>query len=722
MLINLCDETIQDFIDIWENMELDLSLVSMSPDIPPPSRYKGRDLYRRVPKAKISTQELGMNVGWERGKKEEPALYLQLQTSFGREDVRGDERWSTEGNSEYSLSYSPTSASSDDSETMVLTPYIVSSPTPSGSGTGQTLYFGGEGSFRSLSSSASATPDYGLSPVGISPVPEGLRPPHLFREFGNTSAPAPVAQESLLYPVVTRAPPPRPPRPTTPIRLASVPEIARQRSHSSAGTTGHPSPWDSYFENPRARPVTPARKAVSTPSSPDGLQAAWPPAANSRTIAVGGSPIPPLPRSRGSTRTLGVPVLARRAAKMLGVGFPPTSTPPLALRSYSSNLSTASSSPTLLSRGHSTTSSNSSRSSASTPRSPLECDLTLDCATLATALNQYTNTRKIPHLLNKTVAKIALQPSNLPDLDRAFASLPSNQGISLSTKIRTQTTGPHRLLLLKLISGPHRGEAEWLNTYCCPRRPGHTRTQIPPDDKLVAEIIFGKSPRELRLLKDTFAELNNGWNIRDALAELYPDGTTGAAFGRAASRLMKCNRDEEDEALGARRGEEIVAHVEDLYAVGEGGGGVKYLDQRLLLEVVIRRSDGFLRDLCSRFRERHARELVDVVAAKERVAVGKGGAWPSNLEYAIIHALSCASSRPSRDAKLLHDTIGILRVQDARLIARAVRLHYDQNHLRAVKTAYKEKYGKDPAEKIGGEIKKGAYGDLMVRVLEGVIA
>jgi len=48
-----------------------------------------------------------------------------------------------------------------------------------------------------------------------------------------------------------------------------------------------------------------------------------------------------------------------------------------------------------------------------------------------------------------------------------------------------------------------------------------------------------------------------------------------------------------------------------------------------------------------------------------------------------------------------------------------VRLHFDQKHLHAVKIAYKAKYGKDLAERIGGEITKGAYRDLMVRVLDG---
>ncbi|PWW80331.1 hypothetical protein C7212DRAFT_21895, partial [Tuber magnatum] len=629
MPIDIGDETIQGFIDAWENMELDLSLVSMSQRVRRPSPPKGGDVYREVPEVKISTQELGMNVGWERSKVQEPALYLQLQTSFGRQDARGDEVRAIRRNSDGSSVCSCASGSSDDSETMVLTPFILSLPSPSGAGADQTTFFGGEGG---LSASPSTVSDYELSPVNLSPVPDGLYPPPMFSRFRNTPTPAPVVQESLLHPILARSPPPRLLGPPTPLRLASVPEVAHQRSHSSTGSRSCPSPGDSLFENPRARPVTPARKAVSTPNSPDRLRAIWPLPINSRTAGAGESPIPSPPRSGGSATTSGGPGLTRKASKILGIDLPPRLALARGLRSYSSNISTASSSPPPLSSGHSSAaSSRSSRSSASTPSSAPRYDPTLDCVTLTTALNEYTATHKIPHLLNKTVARIALKPSNLPILDQTFISLPSNQGISLDTKIGTQTTGPHRLLLLKLLSGPHRGGAEWLSTYCRRRHPGQAHTQIPPDDKLVAEIIFGKPPRELLLLRAAFAELNNGWNIRDALAELYPEGTSNAAFGRVASRLMKCDRDEEEEVFGARRNADIVAHVEDLYAVGEGGGGVKYLDQRLLLSVVIRRSDAFLRDLCSRFRERHARELVDVVAARERVVVGKGGVWPNNL-------------------------------------------------------------------------------------------
>jgi len=622
MFANLSDETIQAFIDIWENLELDLSLVSMSRGVPLQPPPKGGSVCREVPKVEVSKQGLGRSAGWERGKGEEPVLYLQIQTSFGRQDARGDARGAVQSNGQDSSAYSPTSPSSDDSETVVLTPYIVSSPNPSGWGADQTAFFGEEGNLRSLDISTATTPDYELSPVNLSPVPEELYPPPLSPQSRSVPAPAPVAQESLLCPVPTRAPP-HPPGSPAPLELASVPEVAHQRPHSSNGTS-YLSPWDSYFENPRARPVAPARKAASAPSSP--LRAIWPLSIGSRSMGANESPIPSPPRSWGSTSSPDRPVLTRKVSKMLGIDFRPTLALPNGLRSSSSNLATASTS------GHSsttasTTSSRSSGSSASTPSSPLTYDPRVDCATLATAINHYTETGENPHLLNGMVAMITLQPDNLPNLNQAFRSLPSNQNISLNSRIRTQTRGPHRLLLLKLLSGPYRSEAGWLSTYC--RR--HPSAPIPPDDKLVAEIIFGKSPRELQLLKAAFAELNNGWNIRDALAGLYPEGGPSAAFGRAVSLLMKCDRDEGEEVFGARRDEDIVAHVEDLYAAEEGSGGVKYLDQRLLLEVVIRRSDAFLRDLCSRFRERHARELVDVVAARERVVAGKGGVWPNNL-------------------------------------------------------------------------------------------
>lgn len=52
-------------------------------------------------------------------------------------------------------------------------------------------------------------------------------------------------------------------------------------------------------------------------------------------------------------------------------------------------------------------------------------------------------------------------------------------------------------------------------------------------------------------------------------------------------------------------------------------------------------------------------------------------------------------------------------------MARVVRLHFDQVHLRRVKEAYKVRYGRDILERVRKEVKKGPYRDLMVKLLEG---
>lgn len=50
-------------------------------------------------------------------------------------------------------------------------------------------------------------------------------------------------------------------------------------------------------------------------------------------------------------------------------------------------------------------------------------------------------------------------------------------------------------------------------------------------------------------------------------------------------------------------------------------------------------------------------------------------------------------------------------------MARVVRLHFDQVHLRRVKEAYKVRHGKDILERVKKEVKRGPYRDLMVRLL-----
>lgn len=308
----------------------------------------------------------------------------------------------------------------------------------------------------------------------------------------------------------------------------------------------------------------------------------------------------PLPRQA----EFGSALPASKAAKALGTDFP-------------SAEDASSRSPTSPSSSSSGKWSGSSMTSFSSSYDP-----TLDAVALHESFLALNSKRPSPALLNKTIMALSRRPEVIPLVKHRFKTLYSHD---LTTILRTSTSGNHRLLIMRLLAGPSRYDAEWLTAYC--RHPN-----LPADDKIVAETLFGKPPAELERLKATFSALNGGQKLRDALAKRY--GPAPSAFGRAAVRILSGYRGAGEEAAlppgGLEREAAILAHVEDLYRSADRTGN-KYLDQGLLVELVLRRSDAYLRGLCKRFAERHARELVDVVAARERVLVGSAGVLPNNL-------------------------------------------------------------------------------------------
>lgn len=64
----------------------------------------------------------------------------------------------------------------------------------------------------------------------------------------------------------------------------------------------------------------------------------------------------------------------------------------------------------------------------------------------------------------------------------------------------------------------------------------------------------------------------------------------------------------------------------------------------------------------------------------------------------LAHILNGVINRPVRDALLLHHALTASRKDDLRrelLTSRLVRFHWDPLHMRAVKKAYRERYGHD---------------------------
>jgi hypothetical protein len=214
--------------------------------------------------------------------------------------------------------------------------------------------------------------------------------------------------------------------------------------------------------------------------------------------------------------------------------------------------------------------------------------------------------------------------------------------------IKSETTGNYRLALTRLIGGPHEAEAQWLNK---------SDSSFFMDDKLVAEALFGKSSVDVKLIMFHF-EQATGVPLQKALEDLYlshsytttsynqdATGTTGA-FGRACIRTLKADREVETvEGLSAmnsdralERDSRIMLDIEDLYKTERGTGGPKYLNQVLLLELIMTKSDLYLAELCRKFYERHGKQLTELAIAKDRSKMLVHSTFPVNL-VCFIHTL-----------------------------------------------------------------------------------
>ena len=82
----------------------------------------------------------------------------------------------------------------------------------------------------------------------------------------------------------------------------------------------------------------------------------------------------------------------------------------------------------------------------------------------------------------------------------------------------------------------------------------------------------------------------------------------------------------------------------------------------------------------------------------------------------ILHILNGVLNKPARDAKLLEMSMKGVGTRDDLLIARLIRIHWDPEHMQAVKEAYKEKYGMTLRERIQGDT-SGDYQTFLVAML-----
>ncbi|KAI5819825.1 hypothetical protein BZA77DRAFT_144276 [Pyronema omphalodes] len=348
-------------------------------------------------------------------------------------------------------------------------------------------------------------------------------------------------------------------------------------------------------------------------------------------------------------------------------------------------------------------------------------DPTFDATRLWKALKKGRKTDT--NLLSDILLTASHEPIKLTLIKQKYHHLYSED---LEKDIRSETSGHYRTLLSRLIAGPIEAEAHALNkndsTYFM-------------DEKLISETLFGKTEEELEGIKKHFEQIH-GLSLKTVLNNLYlfcpvsaglvysAAGTAGA-FGKACLDAIDVKRDTETIATLAmmdgekmkERDKQMSKDVQNLYRVKEGR---KILNLTLLLQLVITRSDLYLGELARRFHEVHGKELPDLVTAKEKSRMVHGSYYPPSVAYAVLHALQGAINKPARDAKLLEDAMKGLGTRDARLIARIIRIHFDNDprHMDYVREVYQQKYNRNLKDRIKDNT-RGPYRDLLLKMIQG---
>lgn len=265
------------------------------------------------------------------------------------------------------------------------------------------------------------------------------------------------------------------------------------------------------------------------------------------------------------------------------------------------------------------------------------------------------------------------------------------KGVNVAKHIRARLKDEDPLLTKACYAvalGMWESEAYWANFWY---QGDKTRRE------LLIESLMGRTNEEVRAIKDAFSDKKYDNSLTKCMkTELRED-----KFKKAVIMVLEERRMEEYDGYGRLLPidyELVDMDVSELrHSVKAEKGG-----ETSMITIVVQRSDSHLRAVLQEY-ERHYRSNF------ARDALKKSGNLVGEL---LAHILNGVINRPVRDALLLHHAITASRKDGLRrelLISRLVRYHWDPHHMRAVKHAYRERYGRGLSDAVR-EATSGEWG------------
>ncbi|KAF4989531.1 hypothetical protein FGRMN_9067 [Fusarium graminum] len=250
------------------------------------------------------------------------------------------------------------------------------------------------------------------------------------------------------------------------------------------------------------------------------------------------------------------------------------------------------------------------------------------------------------------------------------------KGVNIAKHIRARLKDEDPLLMKACYSvalGMWESEAYWANFWY---QGDKTRRE------LLIESLMGRTNGEIRYIKDSFTDKKYDNSLIKCMKEELKEDK----FKKAVLLVLEERRMEEYDHYGRLLPIDYALVDQDAAELrrsvrSEKGG------ETAMINIIVQRSDSHLRAILQEYERQYRANFA-------RDALKKSGNLVGEL---LAHILNGVINRPVRDALLIHHATSASRKDGLRrelLISRLVRYHWDPHHMRAVKQAYRERYGR----------------------------
>lgn len=257
---------------------------------------------------------------------------------------------------------------------------------------------------------------------------------------------------------------------------------------------------------------------------------------------------------------------------------------------------------------------------------------------------------------------------------------------NLEHDVASETSSYFKEGLVALVRGPLLQDAH--NVHNAIKGAGTKET-------VLNDVLLGRSNADMRAIKQAYHETFKRSMEADVKGDLSMK--TERLFGM----VMSANRAEEFAPIIPQ---ELDRDIADLHRATEGKVGT---DQVLVCSILSSRSDGQLRAIAAQYMQRYHIALPEVIKKE----------FSGHMEDALLLMLERALDRTMTDAVQLEETMKGMGTKDCLLVNRAVRIHWDRQHMDQVKKAYAHRFKKDLLARVRGET-RGDFEKLLVGILE----